>query len=370
MWFVADGSSISVSTCALHVGQRVDKWSVASRNQRRISESAHDYSAPDRFVKRGGASVAVKSMSARQMEAFNLLSGGLAGTIASCLTNPLEVIKTQLQSSSTAAGDMVAGRGHPVAIAKRIMEQDGVSGFFRGLPPTLVGIIPSRSAYFYSYQQIKKRLGPYLPEGSPPNAMLAGFMAGITSNTLTNPIWMVRTRMQLLADTTAGQRAYNGYGDAISTIWREDGLKGFYKGIQASYWGCAEGAVQFILYEQFKTRLLGRLNAQRAECGLPATEELPKMTYFWSAAAAKMCASIATYPHEVARTRMREQARGGIYKYKSMWQSLAVISQEEGMKGLYSGMGVHLLKVVPNSAFMFLTYEVVRSWLSEFTVVD
>jgi solute carrier family 25 protein 33/36 len=94
------------------------------------------------------------------------------------------------------------------------------------------------------------------------------------------------------------------------------------------------------------------------------------MTYFWSAAAAKMCASIATYPHEVARTRMREQARGGIYKYKSMWQSLAVISQEEGMKGLYSGMGVHLLKVVPNSAFMFLTYEVVRSWLSEFTVVD
>lgn len=70
MWFVADGSSISVSTCALHVGQRVDKWSVASRNQRRISESAHDYSAPDRFVKRGGASVAVKSMSARQMEAF------------------------------------------------------------------------------------------------------------------------------------------------------------------------------------------------------------------------------------------------------------------------------------------------------------
>lgn len=67
---MADGSSISVSTCALHVGQRVDKWSVASRNQRRISESAHDYSAPDRFVKRGGASVAVKSMSARQMEAF------------------------------------------------------------------------------------------------------------------------------------------------------------------------------------------------------------------------------------------------------------------------------------------------------------
>ena len=51
-------------------------------------------------------------------------------------------------------------------------------------------------------------------------------------------------------------------------------------------------------------------------------------------------------------------------------QSLSVIAREEGRQGLYSGMGVHLLKVVPNSALMFLTYEIVRSWLSEFTVVD
>jgi hypothetical protein len=38
--------------------------------------------------------------------------------------------------------------------------------------------------------------------------------------------------------------------------------------------------------------------------------------------------------------------------------------------GLYGGMGVHLMKVVPNSAIMFLTYEIVNSWLDRFTVVD
>jgi solute carrier family 25 protein 33/36 len=72
----------------------------------------------------------------------------------------------------------------------------------------------------------------------------------------------------------------------------------------------------------------------------------------------------------VARTRLREQAVGGVFKYKGMWQSLAVIAREEGRQGLYSGMGVHLMKTVPNSAFMFLTYEVVRKWLGEFTIVD
>jgi len=301
---------------------------------------------------------------------ISLFSGGAAGTIASCITNPLEVIKTQLQSSSTALGELASGRGHPVTIARQILAEDGPAGFFRGLPPTLVGIIPSRSAYFYAYQRSKKALDPIFAEGSPPNALISGLLAGITGNTLTNPIWMVRTRMQLHADASAGQIAYKGYRDVIATIFREEGVKGFYKGIQASYWGCTEGAVQFLLYEQFKTRLLKKENAKRALRGLPPTKELSHMTYFWSAAAAKMFASVFTYPHEVARTRMREQARQGAFKYKGMWQTIRLVAQEEGRQGLYSGMGVHLLKVVPNSALMFLTYEVVRGWLSGFTIAE
>jgi solute carrier family 25, member 33/36 len=299
----------------------------------------------------------------------SLLSGGVAGTIAACLTNPLEVIKTQLQSSNTAvastslsSSSMMAsssrargGHSSVVAVARRIMKADGLSGFLRGLPPTIVGIIPSRSAYFYAYHRSKHALGPYLAEGSPPNALVSGLLAGIVSNTLTNPIWMVRTRMQILADAAAGQVAYKGYGDAISTIFREEGVMGFYKGIRASYWGCAEGSIQFIIYEQLKSKLTKRNNARRGRKGLPPTDALPVATYFWSAAAAKMLASIATYPHEVARTRMREQARAGVFKYKGMWQTLGVIAREEGRQGLYSGLGVHLLKVVPNSAFMFLT---------------
>jgi len=175
--------------------------------------------------------------------------------------------------------------------------------------------------------------------------------------------------MQIMADQAAGQRAYAGYADAITTIFREEGMKGFYRGIFASYWGCTEGALQFILYEQIKTRMLKRQNKHLAAQGLPPSDQLPKSTYFMSAAAAKMIAAVATYPHEVARTRLREQAREGIFKYTGMWQTLGVIAREEGRQGLYSGMGVHLMKVVPNSALMFLTYEVVRSWLGEFTIV-
>lgn len=265
------------------------------------------------------------------------MSGGVAGTVASCITNPLEVIKTQLQSSSTSKalhGELAAANGNPITIAQRIFAADGIKGFWKGLQPTLVGIIPSRSIYFFSYEQSKKTLGKtILPEGSVGNALLSGFAAGIASNTLTNPIWMVKTRMQLLADKSAGQVVYNSYGEVINNIMKNEGIGGFYRGITASYWGCSEGAIQFLVYEKLKTRLMNSNNKHRDELGLPRLDKLSKSSYFFSAAVSKAFASILTYPHEVARTRMREQARSGIFKYNGMWQTIRVVAREEGRNG-------------------------------------
>ena len=89
---------------------------------------------------------------------------------------------------------MASAGGHPVAVASRIFEKDGVFGFFRGLRPTLIGIIPARSIYFYAYETSKRTLGPMLPEGGVGNALISGLSAGMASNTLTNPIWMIKSR--------------------------------------------------------------------------------------------------------------------------------------------------------------------------------
>lgn len=370
--------SSACARCLLPVGITPSSVYVSSRGHTTFSGTASPKanffrggaSTPSTATRGGSAAVATHTMTAGRMKAYNLLSGGIAGTIASCITNPLEVVKTQLQSSSAAVGDLSSAAGHPMEIAKKIMKTDGVAGFFRGLRPTLVGIIPARSVYFYSYEQTKRFLGPMLPEGSVGNALISGLSAGIAGNTLTNPIWVVKTRMQLLADSSAGQKVYTGYRDACRTIFAEEGIGGFYKGITASYWGCLEGAAQFMIYEQIKAKMLFKQNLQREEEGLLPTDKLPKFVYFFSAAIAKGTASIITYPHEVARTRLREQARNGVFKYKGMWQTIGVIAKEEGTKGLYSGMGVHLMKVVPNSAIMFLAYEMANTWLERFTVIE
>jgi solute carrier family 25 protein 33/36 len=76
----------------------------------------------------------------------------------------------------------------------------------------------------------------------------------------------------------------------ITKIFREEGIKGFYKGLSASYLGVTEGTIQWVLYERLK-----RLSAD--------TEGRGGMTQWFgmlgSAGTAKCVASLITYPHEV-----------------------------------------------------------------------
>ena len=82
----------------------------------------------------------------------------------------------------------------------------------------------------------------------------------------------------------------------------------------------------------------------------------------------KGLASVATYPHEVLRTRLQNQ-HGGITspsaKYKGLLHAFTTVLREEGVRGLYSGFGVNLVRTVPSSVVTILGFEGVRSWLGD-----
>lgn len=68
-----------------------------------------------------------------------------------------------------------------------------------------------------------------------------------------------------------------------------------------------------------------------------------------------MIASVATYPHEVLRTRLQIQKASGDGSYAGIIQTFKQIVRTEGYPGLYRGMGVNLLRTVPASALTILT---------------
>lgn len=222
---------------------------------------------------------------------------------------------------------------------------------------TMVGVIPARAIYFSTYSTAKRHLTAL--NGSREDSMVhlgAAVAAGVTVATATNPIWMIKTRMQLSRQADMSNWA------CIVGIVRQEGLRGLYKGMTASYLGVIEGTMQWVLYERAKHHYL------QADGRESRWAEL-----FGAAAASKFIAAIIAYPHEVLRTRLRETTsvcvdgrEVKVRRYTGLWQAARLVVREEGAAALYGGMTAHLMRVVPNSAIMFFCYEMLLQAYARF----
>lgn len=221
---------------------------------------------------------------------------------------------------------------------KQIIQNEGFRGLFKGLGPTLIGVAPYRAIYFYSYANSKQFFSKLLNEQSSILHICSAVVAGFSAVTLTNPIWFIKTRLQL-DETRRGLSTY----EVMNKILKERGFLGFYKGISASYFGVGETALYFVLYEKLKQMSTENL----------FLENYAFLSYFTSAGFAKSLSSVICYPHEVARTRLRQEGN----KYQGFFQTLALVIKEEGALALYKGMGTHLIRQIPNSAIVMTTYE-------------
>lgn len=87
--------------------------------------------------------------------------------------------------------------------------------------------------------------------------MLAAAEAGILTLTMTNPIWVVKTRLCLqygspVTENALVDRQYKGMLDALIKISKKEGIRGLYKGFVPGIWGVSHGAIQFMAYEELK----------------------------------------------------------------------------------------------------------------------
>ena len=165
--------------------------------------------------------------------AAHMVSGVTAGGVSTVLLFPLDVVKTRLQvidwrsraadaPKTTATGELLpqarAYRGLAHA-ASSLYAENGVRALFRGLPPALLGSTASWGFYFFFYEHAKRhavrrqqrRLPPAQqpPPLSAAQHLLCGAQAGVVTTFLTNPIWLIKVRMQLQAPVGSG-RPYRG----------------------------------------------------------------------------------------------------------------------------------------------------------------
>lgn len=138
---------------------------------------------------------------------------------------------------------------------KHIIQTEGPRALFKGLGPNIVGVAPSRAFYFCAYSQAKSKLNTmdqYIPPDSPIVHILSASCAGFVASSATNPIWFVKTRLQL----DYNSKVKMSVKQCIQRIYSTSGIRGFYKGITASYFGISETVIHFVIYEALKAKLV------------------------------------------------------------------------------------------------------------------
>lgn len=90
---------------------------------------------------------------------------------------------------------------------------------------------------------------------SPIVHILSASCAGFAASTATNPIWFVKTRLQLDHNSKVKMTVT----ECVKKIYKTSGLKGFYKGITASYFGISETVIHFVIYEAIKAKIVSSI---------------------------------------------------------------------------------------------------------------
>ena len=185
---------------------------------------------------------------------IKFVAGSLAGLISVTATFPLDTIRARLAfqvRETKYTGIINTG----VVIFKT---EGGVVGLYRGLVPTLIGIIPYAGLSFYCFEVTKSLMLKHCswarkPEMEDkmtltvPAKMLCGGLAGAVAQTASYPLDVARRRMQL------GQFSGGMMAVLVST-YKEAGLvRGLFRGMSINYMRAVPmTAVSFSVYETMK----------------------------------------------------------------------------------------------------------------------
>jgi solute carrier family 25 folate transporter 32 len=260
------------------------------------------------------------------------LIGSASGAAATITTAPLELVKTVCQSK---------GLQTQVGIfLKETYLSYGLRGCFRGLAPSLAGIVPHNGLFFCMYEPVKQLCKDNeVSDGI--SSAVAAMTAGGVANYVTNPIWVVKTKM------STHPEQFPTIISAFKKIYRK-GPRAFMSGAGASLLGVSHVMIQFPAYEYMKMQLGGDPNSLN--------------NIAVASVASKLGASFATYPLDVIRTQMQANADSGFQAGLS--RSLALY-KNSGVQGFYRGFNANSIKSVPATVITLSVFEILKKYTQD-----
>ncbi|CRG91762.1 Mitochondrial thiamine pyrophosphate carrier 1 [Talaromyces islandicus] len=294
-----------------------------------------------------------------------VIAGGTAGLVSRFCIAPLDVVKIRLQLQIHSLSDPVSHHGikGPVykgtlSTMKAIVREEGITSLWKGNISAELLYVCYGGAQFTAYRTTTQAL-QQLPHRLPQSveSFVAGAVAGGLATACTYPLDLLRTRFA----AQGKERIYTSILSSIRDISRHEGSRGFFR-------GCSAAVSQIVPYMGLFFTTYEGLR--------PLLTQMDSLPFGSGDAAAGVIASViaktGVFPLDLVRKRLQVQGphrsryvHTNIPEYRGVLSTMSVILRTQGVRGLYRGLTVSLIKAAPASAVTMWTYEHVLKILQE-----
>lgn len=279
------------------------------------------------------------------------IAGLLGGIVSSIILHPFDLIKIRFQVTENKPkkdDDKLPYRPsykNFLHALKSIYQEKGLFGLYEGVTPNVVGNGLSWGLYLFIYNTVVVLNNDVdrMKNLSFQSRIVYSTLAGLITIILTNPIWVIKTRMCLQYSQSKSTVTYRNMFDALIKIYKYEGIKGLYKGLGPGLFGIFHGTIQFSSYEQMKQIYMNIFQ----------TTYCPTVVILVISALAKFIAAVSLYPQQVIRTRLQDQHQN----YKNTFDVVKKTYERDGLGGFFKGVTTALYRVIPASCITFVVYE-------------
>ncbi|XP_068605697.1 mitochondrial glycine transporter A-like [Brachionichthys hirsutus] len=272
------------------------------------------------------------SLTCPAIKAF--LCGSFSGTCSTLLFQPLDLVKTRLQTLQSGVHSGV-GRVGMVTVVQNVVKTERLLGLWKGISPSFARTIPGVGIYFSTYYSLKNHFFQDRNPGAL-GAMMLGGGARTLAGVLMLPVTVIKTRFE------CGMYNYGSVAGALRRVCQTEGPAALYSGLMATLLRDVPfSAVYVMFYSQTKALL-------PKDIGTSASAPLAN---FSCGILSGISASLITQPADVVKTRVQ------VNPQLRTPEAVRCIYLEHGLQGFFRGAVPRILRRTMMSALAWTVYE-------------
>lgn len=281
---------------------------------------------------------------------IDFVAGSLGGTALVLVGQPLDTVKVKMQTFPSMYNGMVN------CIVKTMKTDGIIRGLYAGTVPAVVANVAENSVLFAAYGGCQKVIAKIIgvnkvEDMSPLGNASAGFFAAFFSSLSLCPTELIKCKLQAMreveSETTklkASARRHISSWKLTKQIIKEQGVRGLFNGLSSTIAREMPGYFFFFGGYEVTRTLLAKPNENRNDIGWQKTMVAGAVggSILW----------LVIFPADVVKSRIQVKNLS-----EPALKVMRDIVREEGFTSLYNGLKPTLIRTVPATAILFVTYE-------------